>query len=376
MFLRFLQSVLFACFCLCAVLQAYAAERAEVQFPDLPGYQTLKCDFHIHTVFSDGLVWPTVRVEEAWRNGLDVMAISDHIEYLPHKEDVTTNLNRSYEVAKPFADKLHMILIKASEITRDEPHGHFNALFITDANALNVDNEQDAIRIANEQGAFVFWNHPEWKRKGESTWGEIQQGYLEKGWMKGIEPFNAGEFYPTAFKWGIEKNLTILGNTDIHRPIDDLYDYHIGKHRTMTLVFATEKSEPAIKEALLARRTVAFSDDKLLGEEQWVKPLFNLAVSVRDRDAVLKGKGEYMVGIHNASACSYDLEATSKGEGFTYPQTLHLPAGKTVMMLLKGEGGVAAGTKQVSLPYRVQNVLTAPEKPLEVTLDLNVQFVE
>lgn len=35
-----------------------AQTRHEIDIPDLKGYQTLKCDFHIHTVFSDGLVWP------------------------------------------------------------------------------------------------------------------------------------------------------------------------------------------------------------------------------------------------------------------------------------------------------------------------------
>ena len=65
-----------------------AAARREVKIPDIAGYRTLKCDFHTHTVFSDGRVWPTVQVEEAWREGLDAIAITDHIEYKPHKQDV------------------------------------------------------------------------------------------------------------------------------------------------------------------------------------------------------------------------------------------------------------------------------------------------
>ena len=44
--------------------------RGEIRFPDILGYKTLNCDFHMHTVFSDGSVWPTVRVDEAWREGL------------------------------------------------------------------------------------------------------------------------------------------------------------------------------------------------------------------------------------------------------------------------------------------------------------------
>ena len=26
----------------------------KIEFPDIPGYKTLKCDFHLHSVFSDG----------------------------------------------------------------------------------------------------------------------------------------------------------------------------------------------------------------------------------------------------------------------------------------------------------------------------------
>jgi hypothetical protein len=59
---------------------AQAEVRHEIHFPDLPGYQTLKCDLHMHTVFSDGYVWPTVRVDEAWREGLDAISLTDHIE--------------------------------------------------------------------------------------------------------------------------------------------------------------------------------------------------------------------------------------------------------------------------------------------------------
>ena len=29
--------------------------RTPIRLPEVPGYVTLKCDFHIHTVFSDGL---------------------------------------------------------------------------------------------------------------------------------------------------------------------------------------------------------------------------------------------------------------------------------------------------------------------------------
>jgi len=71
-----------------------------IRFPDVPGYKTLTCDLHMHTVFSDGAVWPIIRVDEAMRDGLDVIAITEHLEYQPHKEDIPNpDRNRSHVVA-------------------------------------------------------------------------------------------------------------------------------------------------------------------------------------------------------------------------------------------------------------------------------------
>ena len=56
---------------------ALSPVREELHIPDILGFQTLKCDFHMHTVFSDGLVWPTVRIDEAYREGLDAIALTD-----------------------------------------------------------------------------------------------------------------------------------------------------------------------------------------------------------------------------------------------------------------------------------------------------------
>ena len=42
----------------------------------------------MHSVFSDGSVWPDIRVEEAKKDGLDVIAITEHLEYQPWKDDI------------------------------------------------------------------------------------------------------------------------------------------------------------------------------------------------------------------------------------------------------------------------------------------------
>lgn len=54
-----LNLILTAAAILLAAAISHAADRHEIAFTDLSGYKTLKCDFHMHTVFSDGRVWPT-----------------------------------------------------------------------------------------------------------------------------------------------------------------------------------------------------------------------------------------------------------------------------------------------------------------------------
>ena len=353
------------------------AARTEVAFPEITGYLTLKCDFHMHTVFSDGSVWPDVRVKEAWRNGLDAIAITDHIEYLPHKDDIKKDFNRSHEIAKGVAAEHHILLVPGAEITRAEPQGHFNALFLTDANALEVEDDKEAVRIAAEQGAFLFWNHPGWKQPDRrAVWGEVHEEFFTKGWMHGLEAYNGRSYFPNTHGWCLEKKLTLLSNTNVHAPIDESYDYHAGEHRTMTLVFAKERTLPAIKEALFARRTVAYSGDTLAGEEQWVRPLFESSVTAAYTGATLKGKGRHRVLIHNACDAPFNLVANGKIDGLTFPGNLTIPAGKSEFLTLQGTGAAASGLKKITLPYKVENVLTAPGKPLEVSFDLEVEFVK
>ena len=59
------------------LMSAQAQRRNEIQVPNLNGYTTLKCDFHMHSVFSDGLVWPTVRVDEATEDATETLSSHD-----------------------------------------------------------------------------------------------------------------------------------------------------------------------------------------------------------------------------------------------------------------------------------------------------------
>ncbi|MDX9755870.1 MAG: histidinol-phosphatase [bacterium] len=256
-----------------------SSAKQEVPFPDIPGYQTLKCDLHSHTVFSDGLVWPTVRVEVAWREDLDVLVISDHIEYQPHREDIPTNLNRSYQLASGSAASKNILMPRGTEITRDTPPGHFNAIFLEDIEPVSTELFIDSIEAANKQGAFVFWNHQAWQGEERGKWLDVHTEINEKGWLHGMEVCNGDEYYPTAHQWCLEKNFTMLGNSDIHQP-SLLTESTPEKHRTVTLVFVKDRTLAALKEALFAGRTAVWYKNQLIGRKEYLEPLFANSIEI------------------------------------------------------------------------------------------------
>jgi len=253
--------------------------RKVIHMPDILGYKTLKCDFHMHTIFSDGAVWPTVRVDEAWQEGLDVIAITDHIENNPSKMFVGGDDNSSYEIAKPYAEKNDIILVKGAEITRDMPPGHFNALFLKNSNELDTKNYMDAFEAAKKQGAFIIWNHPGWKAQQPDTckWWDIHTELLQKGMIHAVEVFNENEFYPITLDWCNDKKIAYTAASDIHGIIASTYNLD-EFNRPMTLVFAKQRTEESLREALFAGRTVAWFGNYLAGSEELLSAIFKASV--------------------------------------------------------------------------------------------------
>lgn len=334
---------------------------ANITFPDILGYKTLKCDFHMHTVFSDGSVWPTVRVDEAAREGLDVISITDHIEYQPHKKDIPTNHNRPFEIAKGSAEKKGILLIKGAEITRSTPPGHFNALFLEDINPLDTKEFLDVFKAAEKQKAFLFWNHPDWK-KDKKGWFDIHTTLYDNKWLHGIEVANGGGYHLNGHKWCIEKNLTMMGDSDIHGP-SLITETTPENHRTITLVFAKERSAEAVNEALVKGRTAVWYKDQLIAKDDFLEAIFKAAVKIGDIEK--KGKRRAKLAIRNN--CDLNIRLNRTGE--IGPEELTLPAGGVVTVGIK----LPKGTENIELAYTAENMLTAPKKglPVKLTADLN-----
>lgn len=342
-----------------------------IEFPDVPGYLTLVVDLHTHSVFSDGEVWPTIRVEEARRDGVDLMAVTEHIEYQPHADDIPhPDRNRSFELASGHTHGEHdVIVVNGAEVTRDMPPGHVNAVFLSDANALRTDEAEEAFLAAKAQGAFVFWNHPSWvgqRRDGVALADPKQVALFQQGLIQGIEVANGTMFSNEAMQIALDHQLAILGTSDIHGLIDWDYDVHGGAHRTVTLVFAKERTEESIREALFAQRTAAWTGNTLIGRAFVVRPLVDASLTV-EKVARRADNDVIDVTFRNVSDARFELMHRGKARFYDRPSLLGVPPHGTLTVGIAGEP-----RDKFQLEFDVLNVVTAPGSHPRLSIPIEV----
>ena len=326
--------------------------RTVAVLPNVNGYNVYKADLHTHSVFSDGKVMPDFRVREAWNDGLDIMAVTEHIEvrscerifvpYLakytkerfknkakntslinkgPDKDGIMVDLNYAVSLAREEAAKYDITIISGTEITRSGSDvGHFNALFTVDNNTVYDPDPVQAIRNAKAQGALVMHNHPGWHRS-DLNYTETERIAYDEGLIDGVEVMNMSEFYPGIIDRANERGLFIAANTDIHGSTAG--DYRMkGMQRPMTLILAKDKSVDSVREALEAKRTIAFAFNTLCGDETLLKDFFKASVSVKVLAEDAKSK---TVMVSNSTSVPYIVKR--KGNN-----PVHLDAHSAILM--------------------------------------------
>ena len=316
-------------------------QRAEMILPQIKGYNIYKADLHVHTIYSDADVSAKGRVNEAYYDGMDIIAITDHIEYRAyepkmlkatkgyHKElpeaknyiithkpadesGIMADLNVSYEEAKKPGERLGMVVIPGVEITRHpDKVGHFNALFIKDANSIYDPDPEQSLRNAKKQGALIMHNHPGWKRKTVDM-NEFHEKVYNEKLIDGIEIVNGGSFGSKLIHRCLEHKLFMAGATDTHSVTASTYRQR-GYFRTCTFVLAKDLSLKSVREALEKKRTLAYAYDNVMGPEALVSELFHNSVSMKV--VYTSSKGEKTVVLTNTSSIPYRLRRGGKGEG-------------------------------------------------------------
>ena len=385
---------------------SYRIPERAIEFPDTDKYLTIVADLHTHSVFSDGHVWPNIRISEALRDGLDAIAITEHLEYQPHISDIPhKDRNTAYRIAAEAAKNTNLIVISGSEITRENPIGHMNAIFIEDSNKLMsldkskiaeaaklVEERKDEVAVhggmdmanhlalaslwpvanavnkANEQGGFVFWNHPTYKvNNGIATLSKEHIEFIKNGTLHGIEVVNENIFSEEALTIALEYNLTIIGTSDVHNLIDWDYSSHQGQHRPVTLILAEERTKPAIKEALMKGRTIVWYKNLLIGRENNIQPLLNAMMridSARYQDnseileVIIKNNSDTKIQMTNLS----DYSFTSNHD------IIEIPAHSTINLDVKTKEQLTS----ISLEFEILNALVRPKTHPTLILHSNI----
>ena len=263
-------------------------------FPRVGEYEILCCDFHLHSTNSDGKLTPEERVLEAWRYGYDAISITDHADAPGN------NYDKTYDQASPLAKSLGLVIIRGLET--GFPVDHFVALYLSDSAYKRRDNHpmtgkrgkkkpfyQDQLRKIAQAGGYVIYPHPFQGLTEPERWA-IEQGIVQGievkqgGVGEGYEAVDEGgrRWYPHALDHALKYNLTVIASSDSHFARD--------RRQSFTLVFAKDRSEKGILEALRARRTLAWFDDSLCGREELLSDLVRSMVTVR-RIADANGKG-------------------------------------------------------------------------------------
>ena len=377
--------------CMVAVPGSLASQekRDTVRVPDIPGYHTLAGDFHLHTVFSDGSVWPSFRVYEAKRDGLDFIALTDHLDYQGNPADVPADYDKPYDLAVEAARGSRLIVLKGGEISPRTPPYHLNALFLRDASEIPVPYMKDTKKrfvmkdhpthddlmapfiAAKAQGAFITYNHPgylyDWNEKsmGVNLMTPFHRELLERGMLNGIEIVNGDRYYKKAHKLAMEHNLTLIAGSDEHADVAATYR---DTHRPVTLVFTKDSTAAGIREALDARRTVVYSGEYLMGRGRELEPLFKSSLVITTDRGRHNVEPLLLIRIFNRSAIPFSIRATSTYDFDSLPlgRTVLAPHATTTIVLRT----LWETPAEIPVRVTVENMLSGPDTPFETTLTI------
>ena len=340
-------------------------QRVEMILPQVRGFNIYKADLHNHTIFSDGSVTPEFRIQEAWHDGLDVIAVTEHVEYRPYEgkmmnfltgyvpknvkpansnvirseatdAGILSDLNYPVKLYQNAAKAYGITVIPGAEITREPTViGHYNALFTKDNNTIYAKDPLQSIRNAKAQGAIVMQNHPGWRRTSLDMM-EFEEKVYAENLIDGIEIVNGGEFYPRAITRALKHKFFMSSNTDIHGSTSE--DYVIGGNgrRNMTFIFAQENTLEALREAMESKRTLAYSHGTLAGEQSLLVDLFKASIATKVIQTA--SSGAKTVLLTNNSSIKYTLRFGNANPVILEPFTsIRATSGKDGKLAVKVE---------------------------------------
>ena len=356
------------------------AQKRKEFFKSPKGVFYISSDLHIHSVFSDGSVWPTIRVDEAVRDSIDLISLTEHLEYQSHISDIPhTNRNRSFQIAGGYVQKKPLAVVHGTEITKPMHPGHFNAIFIKDANKFFDKNKEPLIFIkgikeANKQGAFVFWNHPMWEANrsdGIAKLDPIHKEVIDKKLLHGIEVVNFDTFSEEAMQIALDNELTMMGTSDVHVLIDwDFNKEEESFHRPITFIMSKNRTIKSIRDALFNGNTFIWYRDLIIGKSNNLKQVIENNLKVVSKGYGFKGRKVEILQVEliNKSVAPISLNYIG---GYTFHNDY-----KFIELAPRSSKTIYVKTKKikktVSLEFEILNYVIAPKTNLKTIKTITV----
>ncbi|MFX1556451.1 MAG: PHP domain-containing protein [Promethearchaeota archaeon] len=177
------------------------------------------CDFHVHTIFSDG--WFTVEERVHWyiQQGISIAAFSDH-----------DNI-RGATLAQAYVEKnnLDLVVLMAEEWTDNANDIHMNYYGLAEEivplqsytpGGPVAMNASDTIAYVKANGGYITVNHYNYRTNPNGGYGVPYNLTQLRDWgVDGFEIVNGGSYsgkYEEIRDFCIANNLVCMGGSDIH----------------------------------------------------------------------------------------------------------------------------------------------------------------
>ena len=236
--------------------------------PDLARRRPLRCDMHIHTLYSDGRSPPGEMLVRGRELGLDVAVITDHNAYRASIEAIEARDTLGLNLVTMPGEELsapdwHILSINAGASIFELARRTFDLDQATEAERLSRFGSYDALRWAidavHEYGGRAYLAHPYWAvSRGYHLPVALYERALEEEVLDGLELLgdvkqennlrSLARYVDLRAQGG---DLPILGNSDTHRSA-----HTYGAYWTLAFV-AGEPSPESVLQAIAEGWSVA-----------------------------------------------------------------------------------------------------------------------
>lgn len=147
----------------------------------------------------------------------------------------------------------------------------------------------------------------------------------------------------------------------------------------MTLVLAKDTSLASIRDALIQHRTVAYYRNMLIGNEEFLIPLFNASVKILNPEFSIDADSDnnYFnhIRIQNNSCIDFEIKLDDADKDLKVTKKITLKANSITSLDIKPAPKDIKGDKEYVLKYKVKNLLKTPDESIIIEFPVKIKFI-